>query len=196
MTFIRSYPEFAICVGSLLLCAAGFAFLGHGGWPGALHECVATSTCYCESKQAGWIAQPANTWSGLAFIAVGLAVAWHAGRARTSERPMPDNPVASSHLYPGLLALSICLLGLSTLGPTGSARALGCARSTRKRARRRDLHSVPPLVAAPGPCGSSHLPRTPGSRRLPLSPIGDGNMPVAPPGCHNRHTRTSCQNPA
>ena len=111
MTFIRSYPEFAICVGSLLLCAAGFAFLGHGGWPGALHECVATSTCYCESKQAGWIAQPANTWSGLAFIAVGLAVAWHAGWARTTERPIPDNPIASSHLYPGLLALSICLLG-------------------------------------------------------------------------------------
>ena len=106
-----SYPEFGICVGSLLLCAAGFAFLGDGGWPGALHECVATSTCYCESKQAGWIAQPANTWSGLAFIAVGLAVAWHAGWARTTERPIPDNPIASSHLYPGLLALSICLLG-------------------------------------------------------------------------------------
>ena len=111
MTFIRSYPELGICVGSLVLCAAGFVFLGHDGWPGALHECVATSTCYCEAGRAGGIAQPANTWSGLAFIAAGLAIAWHAGWARTTERPAPDNPLASTHLYPGLLALSVCLLG-------------------------------------------------------------------------------------
>jgi len=111
MTFIRSYPELGICVGSLVLCAAGFVFLGHDGWPGALHECVATSTCYCEAGRAGAIAQPANTWSGLAFIAAGLAIAWHAGWARTTERAAPDNPLASTHLYPGLLALSVCLLG-------------------------------------------------------------------------------------
>ena len=111
MTAIRAYPEFGICVGSLVLCTVGFAYLGHDGWPGALHECVATSTCYCEAGRAGWIAQPANTWSSLAFIAAGLAIAWHAGWARSTARSAPGNPLASTHFYPGLLALSVCFLG-------------------------------------------------------------------------------------
>ncbi len=111
MTAIRAYPELGICVGSLVLCTVGFATLAQDGWPGALHECVATSTCYCEARGAGWIAQPANTWSSLAFIVAGLAIAWHAGWARTAERSAQGGPLASTRLYPGLLALSVCLLG-------------------------------------------------------------------------------------
>ena len=111
MTAIRAYPELGICVGSLVLCTVGFAILAQDGWPGALHECVATSTCYCEARGAGWIAQPANTWSSLAFIVAGLAIAWHASWARTTERSALGGPLSSTRLYPVLLALSVCLLG-------------------------------------------------------------------------------------
>ncbi len=111
MTVIRAYSELGICVGGLAFCTVAFVYLGQGGWPGVVHECVATSTCYCEAGRAGWIAQPANTWSSLAFIAAGLAIAWHASWARTTERSASGNPLASTRIYPGLLALSVCFLG-------------------------------------------------------------------------------------
>jgi hypothetical protein len=111
MTVVRAYSELGICVAGLAFSTVAFVYLGQGGWPGAVHECVATSTCYCEAGRLGWIAQPANTWSSLAFIAAGLAIAWHAGWDRTTQRSAPGNPIASTHVYPGLLALSVCLLG-------------------------------------------------------------------------------------
>ncbi len=111
MTIVRAYSELGVCAASLVLSAVAFVLLGQGGWPGAAHECVATATCYCEAGRPGWIAQPANTWSSLAFIAAGLAIAWHASWDRTTQRSAPDNPIASTHVYPGVLALSVCLLG-------------------------------------------------------------------------------------
>ena len=111
MTPDRSYPELGICVASLVFSTVAFMYLGQGGWAGAVHECVPTSTCYCEAARPGWIAQPANTWSSLAFVVVGLGIAWHTGWARTTQGSVPGNPIASTHFYPGLLALSVCLLG-------------------------------------------------------------------------------------
>ena len=38
---------------------------------------------FCEAARAGWIRQPANTWSNLGFVVAGLSIAWYAGeRAR------------------------------------------------------------------------------------------------------------------
>lgn len=111
MTVDRSYPELRICVVGLAFSTVVFVYLGQGGWAGVMHECFATSTCYCEAGRPGWIAQPANTWSCLAFVAVGLGIAWHSGWARTNQHSLPANPIASTYFYPGLLALSICLLG-------------------------------------------------------------------------------------
>ena len=115
MTTIRAYPELGICAASLAFCAIAFVLLAGGGWPGVAHECVVTATCYCEAGRPGWIAQPANTWSSLTFIVAGRAIAWHSGWARTSQGVAPDNPIASTHVYPGLLALSVCLLGAGAM---------------------------------------------------------------------------------
>ncbi len=50
------------------------------GWMG---EDVGRGATFCEAPRAGWIRQPANTWSNLAFVVAGLAVAWYAvDRAR------------------------------------------------------------------------------------------------------------------
>ena len=45
------------------------------GWMGAD---VGRGATFCEAPRAGWIRQPANTWSNLAFVVAGLAVAWYA----------------------------------------------------------------------------------------------------------------------
>jgi hypothetical protein len=50
------------------------------GWPGGPDECLVVSggfeqdACYCEQLRPGWVKQPANTWSDLAFVIAGLAM--------------------------------------------------------------------------------------------------------------------------
>ena len=59
---------------SLVLAAARFGWLGPD---------VGRGDGFCEAARPGWIRQPANTWSNLAFVIAGLAVAWYAaGRVR------------------------------------------------------------------------------------------------------------------
>ncbi len=109
MTRDRVHAELGLCLAGLAVSGVAFGLLARAGWPGAVHECVASATCYCEAGRPGWIAQPANTWSSLAFIAAGLGIGWHAGRDRKMQRP----PAAGSatRVRPGLLALPVCLLG-------------------------------------------------------------------------------------
>ena len=54
---------------SLVLAAARFGWLGPD---------VGRGDGFCEAVRPGWIRQPANTWSNLAFVIAGLAVAWYA----------------------------------------------------------------------------------------------------------------------
>ena len=54
---------------SLVLAAARFGWLGPD---------VGRGDGFCEASRPGWIRQPANTWSNLAFVIAGLAVAWYA----------------------------------------------------------------------------------------------------------------------
>jgi hypothetical protein len=54
----------------LVLAAARWGWLGPDAGRGSQ---------FCEATRAGWILQPANTWSNLAFVIAGLMVAWYAG---------------------------------------------------------------------------------------------------------------------
>lgn len=54
---------------ALVLAAARFGWLGPD---------VGRGDGFCEAPRPGWIRQPANTWSNLAFVLAGLAVAWYA----------------------------------------------------------------------------------------------------------------------
>lgn len=51
--------------------------LGAARW-GWLGPDVGRGDGFCEAARPGWIRQPANTWSNLAFVIAGLAVAWYA----------------------------------------------------------------------------------------------------------------------
>ncbi len=59
------------------------AWLGTGGWAGEPSGCIEAGDCYCEAFTNGLIAQPANTLSNLAFVAVGL---WVLAQVRPRHR--------------------------------------------------------------------------------------------------------------
>ncbi len=61
----------AVVTTGLLVLAVG------QGWLGAD---VGRGDDFCEAARAGWVKQPANTWSNLGFVVAGLLVARHAGR--------------------------------------------------------------------------------------------------------------------
>ena len=43
---------------------------------------------WCEPTRCGWIGEPSNTWSNLAFIAVAAFIWWHLRRTGTPERSL------------------------------------------------------------------------------------------------------------
>lgn len=69
--------------------------------------CLSTR-CFCEAERSGPIAQPANTWSSLAYVALG---AWAVVRfVRGSGR----NRAGSSGLLIPAAALVMCVIGLTS----------------------------------------------------------------------------------
>ncbi len=83
------------------------------GWPGAPHPCVAEADCYCEAARTGWIRQPANTWSCLAGVLVGLGIAASAGGGKDMTRAGPGaNRMRADPFYPALYACIVVYSGI------------------------------------------------------------------------------------
>jgi hypothetical protein len=109
---LRLAPELSVALAGAALAMGALFAVGIGGWPGAPNGCVARDTCFCEAFRPGLVRQPANTWSNLGFVAVGLAM----GALRWRERrhglpPRRANPMTTRALEPGLYALLTVLLG-------------------------------------------------------------------------------------
>ena len=75
---------------------------------------------FCEAARAGWIRQPANTWSNLGFVVAGLSIAWYAGeRARLG---------VTLGAHPGLAtayAVLVVLLGPGSMAMHATQTDLG-----------------------------------------------------------------------
>lgn len=79
-----------------------------GGWQGGPDGCIAASRCFCEGfRDYLWTKQPANTWSNLSFILVGMAIGVRAGRRPHVE----GNLMCSTDFYPVLYASLVSFLG-------------------------------------------------------------------------------------
>jgi len=105
-------PALAVLAASALVFVAAAA----AGWPGAPNACVARGGCYCEAPRPGLVRQPANTWSDLGFVAVGLAIGAHAtrtrrGAARTRRGAAAQNRMGTGGLYPALYAAIVVFMG-------------------------------------------------------------------------------------
>jgi hypothetical protein len=100
----------AVAAVSLTLAVAGAA----QGWLG---PDVGRGEGFCEAAVSGWVRQPANTWSNLAFVIAGLAVAWRAGTP--AGRLWPHPWLAST------LAVVIVLLGPGSMAMHATQSSLG-----------------------------------------------------------------------
>ena len=93
-----------LALSTALFLAAAFA-----GWPGAPNGCVEGGGCFCEAARPGFVRQPANTWSDLGFVLVGLAIGAHATRTRMGANAR--NRMRAGGLYPALYAAIVVFMG-------------------------------------------------------------------------------------
>ena len=91
------------------LCVIGAFALA--GWPGAPNDCLESFGSFCEAPRPGLVRQPANTFSNLGFVAVGLAIAAARGRLRSGRATAPSNALTTGTLLPTLASLAVALLG-------------------------------------------------------------------------------------
>lgn len=94
-------------------CSVAFLAIGSGGWPGAAHECIGNSGCYCEAPRGGLIAQPSNTWSCLGWLVAALWMARDAARRR-EQRPTsaPEEPPFQGRFFSTLYILVAAFVGV------------------------------------------------------------------------------------
>ena len=71
---------------------SGIAVVGIGGWPGEPSGCIEAHDCYCEAFSGGLVEQPANTFSNLGFVAVGLWVLTFVGRRPPNSNLIDADP--------------------------------------------------------------------------------------------------------
>lgn len=101
---------FLIGLAELVVVMGAFAILAYMGWPGEPALCLEEGNCYCERVHLDrTIRQPANTWSNVAAIIVGLAVLWVVGVAPSADTP--SNPMTSPTLYSVLYGVCVIFLG-------------------------------------------------------------------------------------
>jgi hypothetical protein len=75
----RPYAPLALTTAASLVAAGAIAMASASGWPATANE-IGLVSKYCERNLAGPVRQPANAWSNLCFVAVGLAILWRLGR--------------------------------------------------------------------------------------------------------------------
>jgi len=72
---------------------------------------------FCEAAGDGWVKQPANSWSNLAFVVAGLAIGWRAGR--------PDGRFAATPRLTTAYAIAVTLLGPASMAMHATQSDLG-----------------------------------------------------------------------
>jgi len=106
--YLEFWPAASVAMGSAVL----FVVAVNAGWPGAPDPCIAAGDCFCEAPRPGWVRQPSNTWSNLAFVLVGLAIAWHAARGpRNGANGVQGNRMTRGGMYPALYAAIVVFMG-------------------------------------------------------------------------------------
>ena len=113
----RDLRPLAVAVVTAALSLALVVAAARWGWLG---PDVGRGDGFCEAAHAGLVRQPVNTWSNLAFVAAGIAVAWYAG-----DRPRLGHTLGA---HPGLAtayAVLVVLLGPGSMAMHATQSDLG-----------------------------------------------------------------------
>lgn len=89
------------------------------GWFGLA---VGTGGAFCEASRKGLIKQPANTWSNLAFIVVGLIIAWQLSKEKFGAN---KNTITQKFFYGVFFACVVILLGPGSMAMHATEASMG-----------------------------------------------------------------------
>jgi len=103
------------------LAAIALWAAGASGWLG---EPGVAGLNYCEAARAGFAAQPANTWSNLAYVAVGILIGLRAMRDLGSVSA-PSNRMTTSPLHGSAYASVVALIGPGSMALHASTTRWG-----------------------------------------------------------------------
>ncbi|CAF0798204.1 unnamed protein product [Adineta ricciae] len=103
----------AICTISIFLAATGF------GWTRCMKK---KTSAYCERAHEGWINEPANTWSALGFVVVGLIIA---GEMQWGSRRENSNVLTNSDFMIIFFSSLVVCLGPGSMVMHSSCTNLG-----------------------------------------------------------------------
>jgi hypothetical protein len=121
---VADHRALALTAAATAAALAALLALGLAGWPGQPNGCFETMrpNCFCEGPWPGLVAQPANTFSNLGFVAVGLVLAALADRDRRSlDRERASDPAASSPLRDAPAIQTLFAVVTALLGPGSMA---------------------------------------------------------------------------
>ena len=113
----RDLRPLAVAAVTAALSLALVVSAARWGWLG---PDVGRGDGFCEAPRAGWVRQPANTWSNLGFVVAGLAVAWYAGDRRRLGLTLGAHPgLATAY------AVLVVLLGPGSMAMHATQTDLG-----------------------------------------------------------------------
>ncbi len=98
-------PALVALGATAVLAAVAVSF---GGWPGTAG---ASAVPFCERFRPGLVAQPANTFSNLGFVAVALGIGWRAARDLAGSGSPARNRMTTTVFYPAFYAGVAAFLG-------------------------------------------------------------------------------------
>jgi len=121
---MRSTTKTSLLVpaGAVVISLGVLAAVGHGGWPG---ESYVSAMDFCEAAHRGMVKQPANTWSNLAFVLVGLLIGLHAVRNLKTTLRSNNNSMLTTAFYPTFYASVSVLLGPGSMAMHASTTEWG-----------------------------------------------------------------------
>ncbi|MEM7104925.1 MAG: ceramidase domain-containing protein [Bacteroidota bacterium] len=88
------------------------------GWFGPDNDGI---MAFCEHERDGYIKQPANSFSNLAFSIIGIYIAWFSYKNQFSG----TNRISSTRYYPLLFSCSLIILGAGSFAMHATDTALG-----------------------------------------------------------------------
>ncbi len=107
-------PLLWFCV--LTLVCVWILVLGQHEWTAQRPATCLPHHCFCEHVRAGNIRQPANTWSNMGFVLVGLLIFGVVARDRDEETlSPPSNPINNHRSIAYVYAVTVILMGLMSL---------------------------------------------------------------------------------
>lgn len=88
--------------------------LNESAWATWQQATCLPSDCFCEAARDAWFRQPANSWTSLVFVVVGIWIGLEAYLAARNPKPQLTNLISERPMYSIVLSLAAIYTGLGS----------------------------------------------------------------------------------